>query len=366
MDPRMQRMAEVVTRYSADVQPDDWVVIQTTPLGELLAVACAESALCLGANPSVLIESEALAEAFYRVAGERQLEFVSPVRETVTRSADVLIRIAAPMNPSALNAVPPAKLARQGRAHGPLGALFSRRAAEGALRWVSTQFPTPAAAQSAGMSLRAYEDFVYGACLLDEPDPIGSWTEVRRRQQRLIDWLRDKHIIHLTGPDTDLTVEVTDRVWINSDGRRNFPSGEIFTGPHENATQGIIRFTYPAFRLGREVTDVRLTFESGRVVAATATSGEDFLHEMLDMDAGARRLGEVAFGLNEGITRFTRNTLFDEKIAGTMHIALGSAYPESGGTNASALHWDMVYDLRQGAKVTIDGTFFSRDGKILV
>lgn len=216
------------------------------------------------------------------------------------------------------------------------------------------------------MSLHDYEEFVYGAGLLFEPDPVQAWKNLAARQQAIINWLSDKQTIHITGPGTDLTVSVAARTWINDTGHENFPGGEVFTGPIEDSTQGVIQFTFPAFYQGREVTGVRLAFERGVVVEATATSDEDYLNKMLDMDAGARRLGEFAFGTNPGIQTFTKNTLFDEKIGGTLHMALGRAYPETGGENVSALHWDMVYDLRGGSEVTVDGKAFSRNGEFCI
>jgi aminopeptidase len=185
------------------------------------------------------------------------------------------------------------------------------------------------------------------------------------RQQELIDWITPRNVVRITGPDTDLTVKIGGRTWINDEGTFNFPGGEIFTGPIEGATEGHIAFTFPAFLNGREVTGVRLTFKDGKVVQADADSGKDFLHAMLDMDEGARYLGEFAFGTNYGITRFTKNTLFDEKIGGTLHMALGRSYPDSGGQNMSALHWDMVFDLKE-AEVTVDGETFSRNGEFVV
>jgi aminopeptidase len=241
-----------------------------------------------------------------------------------------------------------------------------RRSADGSLRWTGTQYPTQAAAQDAGMSLRQYEDFVYGAGLLADPDPVAAWNALGARQQRIADWLREKEMVHITGPGIDLRVGIAGRTWLNDQGKRNFPGGEIYTGPIEDLTEGTIEFNTPGFYLGREVAGVKLRFERGRVVDACASAGEPFLIKVLDMDPGARVLGEFAFGLNRGIQMLTKNVLFDEKIGGTIHMALGRAYPESGGTNISAVHWDMVYDLREGAEVTVDGQPFSRAGEILI
>ena len=216
------------------------------------------------------------------------------------------------------------------------------------------------------METEAYADFVLAACKLDRDDPVGAWIKLRAEQQRLIDWLDGKSEIHLTGPDTDLTVNVAGRTWINSDGKRNFPSGEIFTGPVETSATGHIRFSFPVVTGGREIEDIRIRFENGKVVDATAAKNEEYLIRTLDTDDGARYLGEFAFGTNFDIQRFTRNILFDEKIGGTVHMAVGAGYPETGSSNKSAVHWDMICDLRQGGQVDVDGQPFMRDGEFVI
>lgn len=216
------------------------------------------------------------------------------------------------------------------------------------------------------MSLSDYEEFVYRACLLDQPDPVAAWQAVHDDQQRLCDLLATKRTLRVVTEGTDLSVSVAGRRWANSDGHRNFPSGEVFTGPVEDSATGHITFDFPAIYMGRSVEGVRLEFEQGRVVSATARKGEDLLLSTLGMDAGARYLGEFAFGTNQGIQRHTGNILFDEKIGGTIHMALGSAYPETGGLNRSALHWDMIRDLRQGGEVYADGELLYRNGQFVV
>jgi aminopeptidase len=240
------------------------------------------------------------------------------------------------------------------------------RAAKKELKWVGTAYPTEAFAQDAEMSLREYEDFVFNACLPDPNDPIGYWQEVSRQQARIIDYLKDKKIVHVVAPDTDLTLSIEGRTFINCDGKENFPDGEIFTGPVENSVEGHVRFTYPACYEGREVEDVQLWFEKGRVAKAAAKKNEDYLLKTIDTDEGSQYLGEFAIGTNKGITRFTKNTLFDEKIGGTCHMALGAGYPESGSRNKSAIHWDMVCDLRQGGAIYVDDMLFYKDGDFVI
>lgn len=215
------------------------------------------------------------------------------------------------------------------------------------------------------MSLTDFEDFVFGACLPDPADPIGWWQRLHERQEELVEWLRGKERVRVVAPDTELTLSIAGRTFINSDGAHNMPSGEVFTGPVEDTVEGHVRFTYPAIESGREVEDVQLWFEEGRVVKATAAKGEEFLLKTLDTDEGSRYLGEFAIGTNSGITRFTRSILFDEKIGGSFHVALGAGYPETGSQNRSAIDWDMICDLRQGGTIHVDDELLYRNGEFV-
>jgi aminopeptidase len=366
MDPRVRKLADVLVNYCVAVEDEDWVVVSSELLGEPLVDAVVAAVLKAGGNPSVWFQSSEIQETVMREANEEQLKFIDPAIRIMLDKADRTIGIMAPANTKSLVSVDPNRLAAVGKAQEPLMEVSMRRAAEGNLRWTGTAFPTQAGAQDAGMSLREYEDFVYGAGRLDEPDPVAAWQQVHGRQQRIADWLSDKRTVHISGPGVNLSVGIEGRQWLNDDGHLNFPGGEIYTGPVEDATEGEIRFNNPGFYTGREVPGVRLVFREGKVVDASASADEAFLLSMLDSDEGARRLGEFAFGLNPGIQRFTKNTLFDEKIGGTCHMALGRAYPESGGQNVSSVHWDIVYDLRNGSEVTVDGELFSRNGEILI
>jgi aminopeptidase len=277
---------------------------------------------------------------------------------------DVYIGIWGEENTKAGTNIPPEKQALASKARRPFTKRLMERAAKNELRWVGTQFPTTASAQDAEMSVYDYSDFVFKAGLLHLPDPVAAWKKVADTQQRLVDFLDTKKEIRVIGKDTDLRVGVEGRKWINCNGRENFPDGEVFTGPIETATEGKIRYSFPAVHGGRESHDITLIFKAGKVVEAHATKGEEFLLKMIDQDAGARTLGEFAIGTNFGITQYTKNTLFDEKIGGTCHAALGAAYPESGGKNDSALHWDMVCDLRQpGCRIEADGEVILKEGK---
>jgi aminopeptidase len=366
MDARLKSMADVLVNYSIGVKPSDWVVIQSPVLGEPLVDACVRSVLEAGGHASPLLTSEVISETQYLYSNDEQLRFISPMTRLMYDQADARISILAPRNTRAMSSVDPAKMAVVSQASEPLMESMMRRTKEGSYSWTIAAYPTPAAAQDAYMSLRNYEEFLFSASLIDTPDPVAAWRELGARQQRLVEWITPRRDIHITGPGTDLRLSVEGRTWINDEGKKNFPGGEIFTAPVEDSVEGEIQFTYPAFYAGREVPGVRLVFERGVVREANSAGDQDFLDQMLSMDDGARRLGEFAFGTNSGIQTFTKNTLFDEKIGGTLHMALGKAYPECGGTNKSALHWDMVYDLRNDAEVTVDGELFSKNGEFQV
>ena len=243
---------------------------------------------------------------------------------------------------------------------------YMERSAAGSHRWVITNFPCPAFAQEADMSLAEYENFVYAATFADQSDPVAKWVEMRTLQQRMVDWLKGKDQVVVRGPHVDLTLSIAGRTFINSDGKRNMPSGEIFTGPVEDSVEGHVRFSFPVVTQGREIHDIRLRFEAGMVVDASAARNEQFLVDTLDTDPGARRLGEFAFGTNFDIRRFSKNILFDEKIGGTVHMAVGAGYPETGSVNESAVHWDMICDLRDGGEIDVDGQPFMRGGRFVV
>jgi aminopeptidase len=365
-DPRVEVVARILVDYSVAIQPGEFVQIEGTPEGAPLLLAVYQRVLERGGHPWLRLSLDDAAEIFYKYASDEQLDYVPNVLRQLVEEADAQIAIWTETNTKALTNVDPAKQSRARAARRPLSERFLERAAKKELKWTGTAYPTHAFAQDAEMSLREFEDFVYGAALVHEPDPIAAWQATSKDQQRLIDWLADKDQVRLVGPDTDLTLSIKGRSWVNCDGHENFPDGEIFTGPAEDSVNGQVRFTYPACEGGREVEDVRLWFENGKVVKATAAKNEEFLLTMIDTDKGARYLGEFAFGTNQGVQRFTKNILFDEKIGGTVHMALGTGYPETGSKNRSAIHWDMICDLRQGGEVWVDGVLFAKDGKFTI
>jgi aminopeptidase len=363
-DPRLEKLADVLVNYSVGVKKDQLVRISGPAIAQPLMVELYRKVLLAGGHPFVRMGPEEASEIFLKHANDEQLRFVNPVSLFEYEKIDCSIGIWGEENTRALSNVDPKKMGISQAARKPLMDIFMKRAADGSLKWTGTQFPCQAAAQDAEMSLAEYEDFVYSAGLLDQADPVAAWKQVSERQQRLVDFLSGKREYRvLASNGTDVRLSVADHTWINCDGHENFPDGEVFTGPVVESVEGTIRFSFPAVHHGRECDGVKLVFKNGKVVDASATKGQDFLFSMLDMDAGSRFLGECAIGTNYQITRYTKNTLFDEKIGGTVHFALGAGYPETGNKNESGLHWDMVVDLRQGGYIEVDGTKINVDGK---
>lgn len=365
-DPRLEKWADTLAGYSVDVQSGQVVAITGGIVAAPLMREVAKAVTARGGHAVVLPTLEGVDADLLLEGSDEQLQYISPVEHFVRAEADVMINIRAETNTRRMSAVDPSRQRIHTSARNQLSKTYMERAAKGDLVWTVTRFPTEAYAMDADMETEEYTDFVLRACKLDRDDPVAAWLELRETQQRLIDWLAGKREVRMTGPDTDLTLSIEGRTWINSDGRRNFPSGEIFTGPIEDSVQGHVRFTFPVVTAGREIEDIRLRFRDGRVVDATAARNEDYLVQTLDTDEGARYLGEFAFGTNFDIQRFTKNILFDEKIGGTVHMALGRGYPESGSRNESAIHWDMICDLRQGGQVMVDGEVFQKDGAFVI
>ena len=365
-DPRLTKWADTLVNYSLSLKPDEQVLIRVDEAAIPLAKEVYRSALAVGAHPHMQVLVDGLDEIFLTTGGDRQLEWISPIKQFEYETIDALCAIVAPSNTSALSGIEAGKQARSQRANSAIRRSLFDRTAAGQAKWSLTLYPTQGAAQNAKMSLTDYEDFLLRAMLLDKEDPAAAWKAFSQEQQRYVDYLNRVQTVRFVAQDTDISMKVGGRVWVNSDGHKNFPSGEIFTGPLEDSVNGHVRYTFPTAHLGHEVDDVRLTFENGRVVQAEAARGQEFLEAMLDSDEGARTLGEVAIGNNYGVQQYTRNTLYDEKIVGTFHLALGNAYPETGATNVSAVHWDMVCDMRPeagGGAVYADGILIHENGQ---
>jgi aminopeptidase len=364
-DPRIARLARLIVDYSLEIRERQILRIDAPDVGAPLAIEFYRAALAAGGFPYANLSVDGLLEILLEAGSDDQLTYVSPLQWHENETVDALATIWAESNTRSLSRVDSGRHARFLGAQRQLANRRWERISSGELRWCGTLFPTQAHAQDADMSLERYADFVYAACHVDEDDPAAHWRLVAASLRSRAEELESVRELRILGPDTDLRVGIEGRKWVAADGRYNMPDGEVFTSPLETETEGEIRYTFPAIYHGREVEDIRLRFERGRVVAAEAARGDDYLRSLLDMDEGARVLGEVAFGLNYEIDRFTRNILFDEKIGGTMHLALGSAFPQAGGTNTSGLHWDMICDLRADGEVYADGELVWKAGRFL-
>jgi aminopeptidase len=365
-DPRVAKLAALLVNYSLELKPGQIVRIDGGTVAAPLVTEIYRQALQAGAHPRTRIEVEGLDVITVREASDEQLGFVSEIDRFENEQLHALVTVWGDRNTRSLSQADPARVSRRIASRRELTNRYWDRIDAGEAAWVGTRFPTDAHAQDAEMSLEEYEDFVYGAChVIGHEDPVAHWRGVSvelNARARELDTFTEFRIL---GPDTDLRFNVDGRTWLAADGKLNMPDGEIFTSPVETETEGEIRFSFPAIFHGRGVEDVRLRFEGGRVVQSEAGTGDDYLRSLLDMDEGARILGEIAFGLNYEIDSFTRDILFDEKIGGTMHLALGSSFKKLGGRNESGLHWDMICDLRADGEVYADGELIWKAGRFL-
>lgn len=384
-DPRVSRIAEILVNYSTGLRPGEQVAIMGPTAAEPLLLEIYRHALRAGAQPTVLLQSLDANDILLRHGSEEQLRYVPPLLTMVIEQFDCRISILGEVNTKTLATVDPARQVLRAQAMQYVSERDMQRLGDPSdpYRWLGALYPTTGYAQDAEMSLEEYADFVFGACLpgfdqlpedakafvtpgADLANPVTFWETFSRWQGQLAAYLNGKRELHVVGPHIDLRLGVAGRRWWNADGHVNFPDGEVFTGPVEDSVEGWVAFTYPAVYRGNEVRDVRLRFERGRVVEASAAHGEAYLLQMLNTDDGARRLGEFAIGTNPNINRFTRNTLFDEKIKGTCHMAIGASIPGTGGVNRSAVHWDMVCDLRQDSRIYADDELLYENGEFVV
>ena len=362
-DPRVRKFAEILVNHSARIVKGDRVLIEASqaalPLVRELYIQILEK----GGMPHPMITIPEEKELFLAHASDEQLDYVPPFLKMAYENFESRIRIHSATNTRALTNVNTNRLQRHGKAFGEITAIQMRRGGVGEFKWVTTLFPTEAYAQDAEMSLSDYEDFVYRACHANEDDPIAFWNSVRDNQQAAIDHIQGHNQVILRGPNVDLSLSIKNRTFLNSAGIHNMPDGEIYTGPVENSVNGWVKFTYPAIYNGVAVEGAELTFSNGKVTKAKADKNQDFLLKMLETDAGSRYLGEFAIGTNFEIDQFTGQILFDEKIGGSFHMALGASYPETGGKNKSAIHWDMICDMREDAEILVDGELYYKNGK---
>ncbi|MCC6682766.1 MAG: aminopeptidase [Phycisphaeraceae bacterium] len=373
-DQRLDKLARVLVEYSVGIKPGQLVRLAGPVVGTPLLEALYEAVLRAGGHPFIKCTPDNAQDIFFAAANDEQLQYVSPLAKFEIEKIDASIGLWADTNTKSLSQVDPRKQKLASAARKPIMEIFMNRAASKSLRWTGTLYPTYASAQDAEMSLAEYEDFVFNAGHLNKDDPIAEWRKIEASQQKVVDYLNGKKHVHFqTSGGTDLHVNVEGMTWINCCGHENFPDGEVFTGPNlkakDGGVNGIVHYSFPAVHHGREVHDIVFTFEKGKVVDAKASKNLEFLLNMLDQDAGARFMGEIAIGTNYQITNYSKNTLFDEKIGGTFHAAVGAGYPETGNSNSSGLHWDMVCDMRStsggGGTITVDGQVIQRDGKFV-
>lgn len=366
-DKRVLKHADILVDYSTSIQPGDRVIIESTTLAQPLLEALIERILKRGGHPYLVTRLPNEEAIFLKYAEGAQLTTPHVFTQMAYEQFEARIRVHAIAESNAFAGISDEKQSLYSQGKAPILKTQMLRGKAKELKWVTTLFPTEAYAQAAGMTLAEYENFVYGTMHADreDEDPIDHWLNVEKEQQHYIDLFSGKDKVVLRGPNVDLRLSIKDRTFVNSAGRNNMPSGEIFTGPVENSVNGWVRFTYPVIYEGRVVEDVELEFVEGRVLHAKAKKNQDFLLKMLDIDTGARFVGEFAIGLNFEISQFTGDILFDEKIGGSFHMALGAGYPETGSKNTSQIHWDMICDMREDAEISVDGEVLYRNGKFI-
>jgi len=352
VDPRTQAYARILVDC-IDPQPEWQVLVRSQPPGRPLIEEITRELGRRGARALVRLGFEQAGGTFVREAPMELLGTLSDIERHEIENADSYMAILAPENTRATADIPAERLSTRTAAlrepHLPY--LMDVKP------WVGCYFPTAAAAQDAGLSLPAFEDFLYGAVLID-------WHELREKMELIMEHFDRAETVRIIGPETDLTFSLAGRGGKVDALGANMPGGEVFYSPVEDSAEGVITYSeYPACYLGHAVDGVRLQFEAGRIVEASATSDEEFLLGTLDTDEGARRLGEFGIGCNPGIQRHMKNTLFDEKMEGTIHLAVGTGFPQIGGTNASGVHWDMVKDLRAGGRIELDGEVVQESGE---
>ncbi|MCQ3935574.1 MAG: aminopeptidase [Chloroflexi bacterium] len=369
-DIRISKYAKILVEHSVRLKPGDRILLEGTTAAEPLLRELYIQILEKGGHPHLMMALPGTMpfsqdELYLTYANESQLDFVPTFYKLAYDQFEGRIRIHSATNTKGTTNIDPAKIQRRSKATSVITEAQFRRGAEDTFKWVTTLYPTEAYAQDASMSLKEYEDFVFGAVHANEDDPIAFWQSVKEKQQAAVDFMKGKNQVTLRGPNVDLTLSVKGRTFMNSYGVHNMPDGEIYTGPVEESVNGWVKFTYPANYGGTSVEGAELTFSNGRVASANAEKNLDFLLKTLDSDERSRYLGEFAIGTNFDIQRFTGNILFDEKIGGSFHMALGAGYPETGSRNKSAIHWDMICDMRTDSEILVDGELFYKNGQFV-
>lgn len=372
-DPRVDRMAKLLVHYSNHIEKGDRVLIEAEPQAEPLVRACFREVLLAGGHPHLLISLAGqttytgIDDLFLQYATEAQLDYPATFYDLAYQQFESRFRIHSVSNSKLLMGADKAKLARRSQAMGAVTKVQFQRGAAKEFKWMTTLFPTNAYAQDTGMSLEEFERFVFSACHVEDPeeDAVAYWLGVKTEQAKIVERLNGHERVEVKSPDCEMSFSIKDRIFKSAYGENNMPDGEVFTGPVESSVEGRVRFSFPAVYQGNEVDGVELVFKEGKVVEATAERNQEFLDAKLNTDEGARYLGEFAIGLNYGVKKFSKNILFDEKFGGTIHMALGAGYLEVGSKNESAIHWDMVCDMRADAEIRVDGEVFYKDGKVV-
>lgn len=364
-DQRIVKLARLLVNYSMNVKKGDYLSIEASDVALPLIKEAYREAIKNGANVDVNVSLPGMSEIFFKEASDEQLTYVKPLVKFAVENYNKMLTIMGGHNLKALSNVDSAKMQKRAIAGREINMKFMEKVMSGELGWCGTQFPTHSDAQEANMSLEEYEDFVYSAIHLDSEDPVAVWKGISQKQDEICRYLEGKKTLHVKSKDTDLRMSIDGRKWINCDCKLNVPDGEVFTTPVENSVEGHIRFSFPGIFNGKEIEDIRLEFKEGKVVKASAAKGEDLLLALLDTDEGSRILGEFAIGTNYGIQKFTKNMLFDEKIGGTIHAAIGAVPSETGGTNQSGIHWDMLCNMRDGGEIYADDELIYKDGKFI-
>lgn len=362
-----EKYAKVLVDYSVKVQKGELTIIRTDSYqSQPLIKEIYKQVLLKGAFPIVRMGCEGLNETYIKHATDEQLEYIDPMTEIEYEKAKNFISIGAPLNVKNMAKLDSKKLAKRSGVMKHLSEKMLKRAANGDLKWVIADFPTNALAQEANMSLDEYTEFLIKACYLHTEEPVKKWQEIGKKQEKIAQYLNKKTVIHFIGEKTDITFNVQGRIWKSCAGECNFPDGEVYTSPIEDSANGQIYFDFPQIYRGNEAQKVLLTLKDGKVVEAKAEKGEEYLNNMLNMDEGSRFVGEIAIGTNEMIQEVTGNILFDEKIGGSIHMAVGASYPDTGGKNVSGLHWDLIKNMKIGGKIFADDELIYENGNFLI
>ena len=364
-DQRLNKLAKLLVNYSTQIKPGDFVFASCDEVATPWMVEVVREAVKAGAHVETVLSSQEISEIKLKYSSDEQLLEENVLFKTMLEKADVWLSAWGNRNTKTNSRINVDKIKISSKGAASWRKVYSEKMGNGSLRWCGTQFPTYADAQEASMSFSDYEEFVYGAGLLDFENPTAEWMRISAQQERWVKYLDTKKNLQFISVGTNIKVNISGRKWINCDGKVNFPDGEIFTSPVEDGVDGIITFSFPGIYMGKEIEEIVLEVEKGKVVKATAKKGEDLLKSLLETDEGACRFGEVAIGTNYGIKNFTRNMLFDEKIGGTIHMAIGDSMPEAGGLNRSIIHWDMLCDMRTGGEIFADGELFYKDGMFI-